>query len=146
MLSVPARYRPETEGPSPVLRLGCSPRLRIVARGHHEVGPVGAALRTAKPQFSQRHIADLSAPPPIPRRATGEEVPVDEKAAPFFKAGRSGASDSIAGAGDRRSLVGACGSAARAARCGVVGEGRLHRLPRIALPARLTSTDWHTAT
>ena len=34
-----------------------SPRLRVVPRGHHEVGAVGAALRAAKPQLGQRHVA-----------------------------------------------------------------------------------------
>jgi hypothetical protein len=33
-----------------------SPRLRVVPRGHHEVGAVGAALRAAKPQLGQRHV------------------------------------------------------------------------------------------
>ena len=34
-----------------------SPRLRGVARSYHEVGPVGAALRAAKLQLGQRHVA-----------------------------------------------------------------------------------------
>jgi hypothetical protein len=33
-----------------------SPRLRVVPAGHHEVGPVGAALRAAKPQLGQRRV------------------------------------------------------------------------------------------
>ena len=37
-----------------------SPRQRVVARGHHEVRPVGAALRAAKPQLGQRHVAAAS--------------------------------------------------------------------------------------
>ena len=34
-----------------------SPRLRVVPRGYHEVGAIGAALRAAKPQLGQRHVA-----------------------------------------------------------------------------------------
>ena len=53
------RYRPETEGlPGPRSSVSRrSPRLRVVPRRHHEVGPVGAALRAAKPQLGQRHVA-----------------------------------------------------------------------------------------
>jgi hypothetical protein len=39
-------------------RLVTSPRLHHVPRRHHEVGPVGAALRAATPQ---RHVAAASA-------------------------------------------------------------------------------------
>jgi hypothetical protein len=34
-----------------------SPRLRVVARGHHEVRAISAAPRAAKPQLGQRHVA-----------------------------------------------------------------------------------------
>ena len=34
-----------------------SPRLRVVPRRHHEVRSVAAALRAAKPQLGQRHVA-----------------------------------------------------------------------------------------
>ena len=34
-----------------------SPRLRVVARRHHEVGAIAAAVGTAEPQVHQRHVA-----------------------------------------------------------------------------------------
>jgi hypothetical protein len=49
-----------------------SPRLRVVARGHHEVGPIAAAIGATKPQGDQRHVAlACRQAPGGPRRPDG---------------------------------------------------------------------------
>jgi hypothetical protein len=58
-----AAYRPETEGLCPDPRSSVSrrsPRLRVVARRHHEVGAISAAPAATEPQLGQRHVAASS--------------------------------------------------------------------------------------